>query len=310
MHGVNVIPSNLKELLAPEDLSSFLENKWGRAFTHIHGAPEKFAGLMPWNVLSTTLEEHDLKRERFRLYKKGKELDRSKYENETGIKFAEFQQELTMGATLVIDAIDQFFAPLRDVMASLEGTFHSRTTANLYAAWRRDNGFSLHWDQQDTFILQVFGRKRWKVYSPTIPFPLYPLHKQSQNPSRPPDRPIWNKILNSGHLLHIPRGYWHVAYPLDEPSIHLTITVVPVTGLDVLQWMAKEILSYPQARMNLPQFASRSKQRRWLRGLQNVINEACLDDLLERYITAADAHLLGRTRSELPDSIDRIKGRN
>src|SRR5690349_2773497 len=104
MHRVNIVPSNLKELLAPEDVTSFLEIKWGRTFTHIDGAPEKFSGLMPWNVLGTILEEHDLKRTRFRLYKKGKELDRSKYENGTGIKFAEFQQELTMGATLVIDA--------------------------------------------------------------------------------------------------------------------------------------------------------------------------------------------------------------
>jgi ribosomal protein L16 Arg81 hydroxylase len=302
--------ANLKDLVAPEDVKSFLENKWGRTFTHIQGAPEKFSGLMPWNVLSAILEEHHLSRTRFRLYKKGKELDRSKYEHETGIKFSEFERELAMGATLVIDAIDQFFAPLHDVMVSLQETFHSRTTANLYAAWRRDNGFNLHWDQQDTLILQVSGRKRWKVYSPTDPSPLYPLHKQSQNPPRPSDRPTWNKILNSGHLLHIPRGYWHVAYPLDEPSIHLTITVVPVTGRDVLQWMAGEILSYPEARMNLPQFASRSKQRLWLRGLQNILKEACPDDLLERYVTAADEHLLGRVRSDLPDSVRRTKGRD
>jgi ribosomal protein L16 Arg81 hydroxylase len=175
-----------------------------------------------------------------------------------------------MGATLIIDSIDQFFRPLRHLTSNLGYAFHSHTTANLYAAWHKDNGFTLHWDKQDTLIVQVSGRKRWKVYSPTFRYPLPPLNTEFDPPPGPSDKPIFDMVLEDGHLLHLPRGHWHVAYPTNEPSLHLTITVAPATGLDFLKWIAERLITQTEVRMNIPQFGLKSKRKAWLNAIRNI----------------------------------------
>jgi ribosomal protein L16 Arg81 hydroxylase len=295
----------LQELLAPQDVGRFLKKTWGKSFVHIAGPRGRFRGLLPWDALNAILEEHDLQPQRFRLYKKGVEVERSRYQTAMGLKFAEFQQELAMGSTLIIDAIDQFFTPLRDLMSNLESMFHSRTTANLYAAWRKDNGFTLHWDQQDTMIVQVCGRKRWKVYPPTAAFPLLPLNTQSDPQPGPSAMPVFDMVLDDGHLLHLPRGYWHVAYPVNEPSIHLTITVAPTTGLDFLQWIGERVITQPEVRMNIPLFGLKSKRKTWLNAIRRHLRNACLGNILDQFLATQDAKMSQRSKVELPGTIDR-----
>jgi len=44
--------------------------------------------------------------------------------------------------------------PLRDLCVSLERVFHHRVYTNLYAGWRADNGFGVHWDAQNNVTVQ------------------------------------------------------------------------------------------------------------------------------------------------------------
>ena len=48
-------------------------------------------------------------------------------------------------------------------------------------------------------------------------------------------------LLEAGDLLYIPRGWWHVAMPLDEPTLHLTVGVNNLTGADFLRWFADRL---------------------------------------------------------------------
>jgi len=52
----------------------------------------------------------------------------------------------------------------------------------MYAGWRTNNGFDLHFDDHDTMILQVFGRKRWQVFNPTR---LHPFKKDAEEAVKP-----------------------------------------------------------------------------------------------------------------------------
>ena len=51
----------------------------------------------------------------------------------------------------------------------------------------------------------------------------------SSRPLDKPDAPLWEGMLEDGDLLYIPRGWWHVATPLDEPTLHLTVGVNNLT---------------------------------------------------------------------------------
>ena len=74
---------------------------------------------------------------------------------------------------------------------------------NLYASWRRDNGFGLHWDDHDVFILQIAGAKDWQIYPDTAPHPL----RGSKVAETPPDEAALERTADRRrHPLHPPAG--------------------------------------------------------------------------------------------------------
>jgi hypothetical protein len=291
-----MIPRNLAELLAPEDADLFLQKTWGSCFAHFPGPHGKFSGLMPWAILNSILSEHTLANPRLRLYRGGVELEGARFQSNDGLRLRELKQELSAGATMIIGAAEQLYRPLRNLIVNLEQVFRLPVQANLYAAFRKDAGFDLHWDPQDTLIVQVSGRKRWKVYGPTRQ---YPILETLPKPGRK-TRPVWNDVLDEGHLVHIPRGFWHVATPVEEPSLHLTITVRPRIGYDLIHWLADELITQPQMRMNAPIFSAKSKQRTWVRAIRKIIVDACSGDVIDRYFAAIDASVIPRPHLELP----------
>ena len=54
-------------------------------------------------------------------------------------------------------------APTR-VAESFEAFFRGGTKINIYAGWRALHGLDLHRDNQEIFIFQLDGRKRWLWY--------------------------------------------------------------------------------------------------------------------------------------------------
>jgi ribosomal protein L16 Arg81 hydroxylase len=144
------------------------------------------------------------------------------------LKSAELTRELREGATLVLDNVDELYRPIRRVAESLERIFRVRIQVNSYSGWRSSHGFDVHWDDHDVFVLQVAGSKHWKIYGATR---RYPLARDVELADNAPTEILWEQTLRNGDLLYIPRGWWHVATPLDEPTLHLTVGVGNPTGL-------------------------------------------------------------------------------
>jgi hypothetical protein len=123
------------------------------------------------------------------------------------VNVKEFTNQLREGATLVLSHIHEMHPPLTMLAESLERFFRATSGINVYVAWRDVHGFNIHRGKHDVFIAQVFGKKRWRLYAP-IP----------EKPGKPPTEHTWESIINAGDLLYIPRGLWHAAAPLNEPS--------------------------------------------------------------------------------------------
>jgi ribosomal protein L16 Arg81 hydroxylase len=148
----------------------------------------------------------------------------------------------------------------------------------------------------------VAGRKQWKVWNQTRP---YPFKEDVVDTSVPPtDEPVWDGILEAGGLLSIPRGAWHVAYPLDEPSLHLTVTIQNHTGIDLLRWLAEQLKSSEAARMAIPLMAGPEERARWLEQIRADLAAAWDEGILGRYFGEADAKAVPRPRISLPADAD------
>ncbi|NET58882.1 MAG: cupin, partial [Symploca sp. SIO2E6] len=124
------------------------------------------------------------------------------------------------------------------------------TQVNAYCSWPGRQGFSSHYDTHEVFILQVDGTKKWQVFGDTVK---YPLPEQKSSFLVPPEgEPDVSCILNPGDVLYIPRGHWHYAMALDEPSLHLTLGVHCQTGIDFLEWLVSELTKQEEWRQSLP----------------------------------------------------------
>jgi Cupin superfamily protein len=303
-------PRNLAELLAPDNQDQFLGQFWSTAFRLIPGVRGKYSGLLPWGALNRILEEHRLEPPRLRLMREGRPVPANSFiryskGNRARIPHllsAELASELRCGATLVLDAVDELFEPLTKLAENLERVFHVRVQVNAYAGWRRFPGFDLHWDDHDVLVLQVAGRKHWKVYGIGRSFPMV---RDIAPNVEPPRAPVWEGTLEDGDLLYIPRGWWHVALPLNEPTLHLTVGVHNPTGADLLEWFVERLRASEQVRRDLPRFEDVTTQAAYLERLLDVLIKSWDAKLLEEYFRHIDATSEPRTHLSLPWSATR-----
>jgi ribosomal protein L16 Arg81 hydroxylase len=242
------------QVIAPLTRKRFLAEHWNKSFLRMKGKAGRFAGLLGWGELNAILEQHRLAPPRFKLVQDGKQLDPSSYLS-AGLGGAprldsgKLVAALAGGATLILDSVQEMAPRVRDLSESFREALHSGNYVNLYAGWHSQNGFDLHWDSQDTIILQLSGRKRWQLFEPTR---LHPLQDDVEAPARPTGPPHWDGIIEDGDAIYIPRGWWHMAFPLDEPSLHLTFATVPPNGMDLLRWLIARLPRHVEARRNLP----------------------------------------------------------
>jgi len=297
---------SLEEILLPYAVEDFLSANWGNTYKHVAGWPSKFSSLLPWERLNEILQQHRLDFPRLRLTRDGKRLPADAYLRYTTgnrrkilvprVRYAAITRELRLGASLVLDAVDELHQPLTDLAEGLELFFRERIQINAYAGWRTSRGFDLHWDDHDVFILQVNGCKRWVVHGPTLRYPLAGFSKDN----KPQGPPLWDQILKAGDLFYIPRGFWHVAFPLDEPTLHLTIGVHNRSGLDLARWVMERMRVRESFRKDLPRFATEEIRSDHLLQLRNELLEEFDNDLLNRYFDEMDANATPRGRLSLP----------
>lgn len=292
----------LEDLLAPVTPADFFREYWTRRFLHVPGEPGKFRGVYSWDALNTALENQRFDDKRLVLFQSGRKVEPDRYLSNRVVNSGKLANELSNGATLILNGCEEAWPPLRELCVQLEWLFHHRVVVNLYAGWRRDNGFNVHWDDQDNLILQIAGRKHWKIWNQTRQDPF---KEDAVDTSAPPtDEPAWDGILEAGGLLSIPRGAWHVAYPLDEPSLHLTVTIQNHTGIDLLRWLAEQMKSSAAARMAIPLMAASEERARWLEEVKRDLTAAWDDAILDRYLSEADAKAVPRPRVSLPADAD------
>jgi hypothetical protein len=297
----------LAEILAPHALGEFFDSSWGVNVLHVRGRAGRFRHFMPWPRLSEILRRHRLDFPRLRLVRDGKPVPVASYLRHVSgsrqrttiprIKSSELTRQLREGATLVLDAVDELSEPVEELAVMLELLFREHVQVNLYAGWQTSRGFDLHWDDHDVFILQVAGHKRWSVYGETRRAPLV---NDVEKAERPTCEPVWSETLEDGDLLYIPRGWWHVAEPLAEPTLHLTVGVHNRTGLDLLRWLSERMRASEAFRLDLPRASSTQERAAHLKRLREELLEAFDDSLLERFYEDLDARADARARVELP----------
>ena len=141
-------------------------------------------------------------------------------------------------------------------------------------------------------MIQVAGRKHWRVYAPTRQ---HPLKNDIEAPPQPTGAPAFDGILEDGDVLYIPRGWWHVAAPLNEPSLHLTFSLTPPTGMDYLGWVVAQLRRHPEARASLQVGDDKAAVK-----LRSLIGDLLTAKTLNEFLEEWDANIHPNPYIRLP----------
>jgi ribosomal protein L16 Arg81 hydroxylase len=293
--------SCLAALIAPVSLDEFLSRYWARQPLFCRGSGDRFATLLSWTVLNELLAHHWREPRRFRLARQGRDIDPASYSDVSAsharIRANDVTDQLRRGATLSFDAIDELHEPLTRLSESFESFFRSDTQINLYAAWRAVHGLDLHCDDQEVFILHLEGRKRWLLYGSAV----NGVDRAGlSNAAVPPAGASLDQVLEPGDLLYIPRGCYHVAVPMNEPALHLTVGVKTPRGMDLLQWIVNRLRTHDMADRELPLFAPPAERLRYADELRRALLHGLSSDLVEQYFCESGGNSKMRPSFNLP----------
>jgi ribosomal protein L16 Arg81 hydroxylase len=136
------------------------------------------------------------------------------------------------GYTIVANALSGVWAPLGRLCHTLQDELGHPVSANLYASPPHAQGFAPHNDGHDVFVLQLEGRKLWRLYGAPEPMPL-----EEDAGLVAPDTlgpPLAELVLDAGSALYIPCGHIHEAMTTTSASSHVTFGVHFVRWVDVL----------------------------------------------------------------------------
>ncbi|HEU4425205.1 MAG TPA: cupin domain-containing protein [Pilimelia sp.] len=159
------------------------------------------------------------------------------------------------GATLVLQGLHRLWPPLVDFATELAGQVGQPAQVNAYLTPAGGRGFATHYDTHDVFVLQVDGRKRWRVHEPVLPDPLERQAwggRAAEVAATAVGDPALDVVLGPGDALYLPRGWLHAADALAEPSLHLTVGIRALTRYAVVEALLDLATADPRLRATLP----------------------------------------------------------
>ncbi|MGW4967242.1 cupin domain-containing protein [Nonomuraea sp. NPDC004186] len=216
--GVDVTPT-VDWLLHPVPRDEYLRDFWKkRHFLLRRNAPDHYGDLFSLARFDELLSGSDLDAGSVRVVRAGRADAAGDAVGSRRLE--DLYDRYRRGSTMIMPSVHERWPPLRDLCRRLAYEFSARCRVNAYLTPPMAQGFGVHRDSHDVFVLQVAGGKRWKVY------------EAGPEPER--TSPCEEFDLRQGDLLYLPRGIPHEAASTHSASLHLSLGVFPITWADVL----------------------------------------------------------------------------
>ncbi|XP_045617936.1 ribosomal oxygenase 1 [Procambarus clarkii] len=230
--AVNIDDSNEEGLKAfqwvigPCSEEKFFRDYWEKKPLHIKRSDAQYyKGLFSTDVLDNILRENMV------LYTKN--LDITSFSNgkrETHNPIGQAHPPVVWdyynnGCSVRMLNPQTFHRPVWKLLSVLQEYFKSFCGANVYLTPPDTQGFAPHWDDIEAFILQLEGKKRWRVYKPRSENEELPVNSSPNLSEDEIGEPVLDIVLEEGDLLYFPRGYIHQGITVDNThSLHITIS--------------------------------------------------------------------------------------
>lgn len=217
----------LRWLINPYSVDDFKKHCWEKSPLYLKRNQKDYYG----ELFSTTQLENIIKNNDLEY---NKNIDIAVYKDDTRYTFnpdgkvypAIIWDKYKEGCSIRLLNPQTYSKNVWKLCSILQEYFHSFVGTNTYLTPPNSQGFAPHYDDIEAFILQLEGKKIWKVYAPLDDETTLP--RTSSNNFKRADLtspPINTFELEPGDLLYLPRGFIHEGKTTaTEHSLHITIS--------------------------------------------------------------------------------------
>ena len=237
--------------ISPEDFFSDYHEQ--RALHCENTEINHFCGLLSIDRIDEIIATTELPPTSVQMARKKPPLDRSFYTFKNGnIDRGAVINHYQNGATIILPQLQLADEKLAQFCRSLEKQLSCKIQTNIYLTPGSAQGFSTHYDDHDVFIIQISGKKKWRLYQKPIDNPYSGEKFKAGNYE--PGALEHDFILKAGDCAYIPRGLMHDAINIgEEPSLHITVGLLVKKWADLmLEAMSEVALRNPKFRRSLP----------------------------------------------------------
>jgi len=213
------------------DAHTFVDKVWATT-SHVHRAdPADLQALLGVDDVDHLLTSTALRTPALRVAHDGQVVPSSRYTRSatvagvalTGLVDARKVFDLVDGgATVVLQGLHRYWPPLIALVGDLELALGHPGQANAYLTPPGSQGFALHSDTHDVFVLQTHGRKLWEI------------HDQDGG---------HDVLLEPGACMYLPTGTPHAARTQETTSLHVTLGVNQITWRDLVARVTTQALA-------------------------------------------------------------------
>lgn len=207
------------------------------------------------------------------------------------VKAEAVEQYLQAGATLVLESCESYLEGAYAVCAMLSKALLARVHAGLFLVYKPEQPCGVHWDNYDMFICQVAGSKKWPLYRPVYPNPIFT--REHRGGKRKELELVEELTLRPGDGLYVPRGWPHNPAATEGPSMHISFAVATPTGADLLEWIRDDLSeTSAEFRADLPLLLTTDTKLQFAAKLRELILERLTIDSIEQYFESYKSTLL------------------
>jgi ribosomal protein L16 Arg81 hydroxylase len=277
----------LNELVAPLSEREFLDSFSGKRRVVVKTTqPERTASLLPWatinRLIASVMPSSDI------IVKlRGQTCHELMYRSgpEGWLRPDALQQLAAQGVSIVLNQIHKYAPPITTLAHAIERRIGHIVQVNCYITFGTASAFIPHIDAHDVLAVQVHGAKRWRFYGTPFAYPLEDFPSRSERGKIVHRDSVCEELIEPGDVLYVPRGEAHDAVGEVKPSVHLTIGIIPPTGIDLLNWITQRAKNDVALRMDLSRVGGEESLRNHglvlKRHLHELIDRLSLDAYLD-----------------------------
>ena len=270
-------------LVAPLSTEEFFQDHWEKKFVHhSHSNPGYFDKVLSIADIDSFLCQQNLIPDGIKLMNKGTSIPAAGWTRsdtlidgtiKTVVDPEKLLELFDKGATIIINSAERSIARLSDACRALEQELKFKVQSNIYITPPNSQGFAMHYDPHDIFLMQIKGPKTWLIYDTGEDLPVK--YRAFTNAPK-----LVSKFdIHTGDFLYMPRGTSHEAMSSEASTIHVNFSLKPVYGYHLVEELARIAAEKDRFfRLTIPHgFNNESEREAYLATFKEKLN-----DLIEK----------------------------